>query len=223
VYCERFEDLLVVYDDRLRFIAIKTREQEYGPWRLRDLCASSGAFRSLIRTFKAVQGIEDGREVVLEARLEGALKRDDLIRELATPARRPPSEETISECARLLDERPALVGAFLECVQIEPRMPARELIRDRNLSLLASVAGSMSADDLSDVYDKTIGLLEAAMASELLSNEWPQAIFEPRDPEDAVARLVNSKRLDRDLLDGALAPLSNNGPPLLIGPLDMNC
>jgi hypothetical protein len=161
--------------DELCFMAIKTRNPEYGPWRLRDLCITGGALRSLLRTHRAIEEIHDPRKVVLQARLEGPLRRGDAVQELSPPREGPASPQLVSDCAHLLDEEETVIEPFLERVQVVARMPPRDVIQEKNMSFLRSVAGGMSADGLLAVYEAAIALLEAAMSAELLDAAWPLA------------------------------------------------
>src|SRR6266536_5660975 len=72
IYCEHWEDLLVEYADKLRFVQIKTRDASRGPWKYRYLLDDGGALRSMIRTQRALAGLSEERVVEYDVRLEGA-------------------------------------------------------------------------------------------------------------------------------------------------------
>jgi hypothetical protein len=75
--CEHFEDVAVQLIGGWRLAQIKTRDPELGPWRLSDLLARRGALRALHRTHQALAELDDTDTCRLEARLEGAIARDD--------------------------------------------------------------------------------------------------------------------------------------------------
>lgn len=53
---EHFEDVLVEATNELRFVQIKTRNPDRGPWKFRHLMDDGGALRSLLRTHRALAG-----------------------------------------------------------------------------------------------------------------------------------------------------------------------
>lgn len=220
IYCEHFEDLLIESDEELRFVAIKTRDLAYGPWRLVDLCGPSGAFRSLLRTYRALRGLEDARPIVLEARLEGVLKRGDPAQELRAPRAGDASPELVDKCSELLSCDAAEADDYLRHVRICDGEPAREVIQDRNLRFLRVVAGGMSADSLLQIYGAAIGLIETAMTAQLLEDRWPLAIVVASTREEALAGTAQAKRLDRSTLEEIFAPLRGSDAPLLVGEID---
>ena len=218
VTCEYFEDLLVEEPSRLRFIQIKTRNQDYGPWKLLDLCSKSGALRSLLRTFRALADLSDGRERLFEIRLEGTLARNDLIRRL--PKAGPGSDDDVAravvkamkgDTGIKLNEARALLGHVL----IAPTR-LRESIEDRNFRLLRTVAGHLSADELAAVSTRVIELISSAMEGQLLKDQWPMAALEPDTEDEASKARVAGKRLEPDLLRDAFAPVlrENSGATL---------
>ncbi len=77
--CEHFEDLCIEESEEVRFRQIKTRNPDYGLWRLVDLCGASGALRSLLRSHREPSNVSDPRSFVYEAALEGVLDRNDPI------------------------------------------------------------------------------------------------------------------------------------------------
>lgn len=220
VYCEHFEDVLVESDSVLEFIAIKTRDAADGPWRLSDLCGPHGAFRSLLRTHRALVELDDARQVTLEARLEGALKRGDACEELRAPRGGEAAVDVVAKCAELLSCDQSEAEAFLRQIRIVDGEPPREVIRDRNLRFLRALAGGMSADALAAVHDGVIDLLETAMSAQLLDEQWPQAVVVAPSPKDALAAICLSKRVDREMLDVVFGTLSAEDRPLLIGDID---
>lgn len=215
VYAEYFEDMLVEYEERLRFTQIKTRNANRGPWRYRDLLAEDGALRSLLRTHRSLNGFDDGRRIEYDIRLEGALdRRDSNVQRLIHDAAGP-TLEMGQLCAEQLDIDEAEAQALLERVTIYPDQPPRTLIEGRNRDMLRVVAGHLSANELKDVYDEVIALLKRAMEAGLLENSWPLAVLEPDNEEERVRQLAASKRVDRALLAPVLARLEGGNHRLL--------
>jgi hypothetical protein len=150
VTMEHFEDVLVEGTDDLRFVQIKTRNADQGPWKLRHLLDEGGALRSLLRTHRALGGFNDGRRIVYDIRLEGALARDDPIQRL-TPSGEGPDDAMCQTCVDRLgcdtDEATDLLGRAV----VHAPEPSRELIEDHNLSDLRRAAGHLSANELKQI------------------------------------------------------------------------
>ncbi len=199
ITAEHFEDLLVESEHELRFVQIKTRNTERGPWKFRHLMDDGGALRSLLRTHRALRGLDDGRRLVYDIRLEGALERSDSIRRLAYGAHG--ADEAMSKaCATRLVCDEAEAEDLLSRVVIHAPEPPREFIEDRNLSDLRRAAGHLSANELKSIYEATIGLIETAMRADLLNDNWPGAILEPESSILEVRRRADAKRVDRPRL-----------------------
>lgn len=221
VYCEHFEDLLIEYADRLRFIAIKTRNPEYGPWRLQDLSRASGAFRSLLRTFNAVRDSGDPRPIILEARLEGAIRRGDPLEALKPPRPDPLPNELMEACTKPLGLEKAEVETFLAHVVVQDRAPARDVIRGGNLETFMRLYPRATAEQISAAYDASIALLESAMTADVLADQWPAAVLSSPDTlGEELARRAEAKRLDAMRLATALDGLSGQEATLLTAVLD---
>lgn len=215
VICEHFEDVCVEEDGRVRFCQIKTRNPEYGLWRLADLCSERGAFRSLLRTHRALEGAEDEREFVYEVILEGTLEREDLIRQFP-PAGSGFDDPLAKQVIKLMkphtELRLAEARQFLERVQIRRSHP-RDAIVAINLQVLMKAAPGLSAADLQSVYERTIETICQAMSGSRVQ-EWPAILFAAEQPDAAKASL-KTKRLDQQVLAEVLGPALAGAVPSL--------
>src|SRR5207244_2126852 len=77
-----WEDLLVEYANKLRFVQIKTRDASRGPWKYRHLLDDGGAVRGLLRTHRALAELSEKRAIEYDIRLEGAVDSSDGIRRM---------------------------------------------------------------------------------------------------------------------------------------------
>ncbi len=182
VVLEHFEDIYVELEDQHRFVAIKTRNPELGPWRFRHLLESNGALRSVLRTHRALGSFDDGRRIVYEIRLEGALDRDDEIRHLSRDGSGP-TLTMLDGCVQKLSCTAAEARGMLERVLVAAPGPPRELIEDHNLGVLRHGAGHLPANDLKAAYDGTIDLICRAMAAELLGESWQTIALDEVPPD----------------------------------------
>jgi hypothetical protein len=214
VYCEHWEDLLIQYATRLRFVQIKTRDGGRGPWKYRYLLDDGGALRSLLRTHRALSTLNEQRPIEYDIRLEGAVETGDDIRHLLGGGGGA-TEEMRHQCAGRLEIDAAEAEAILTRVTVWPNQAPRALIEAQNRDLLRPVAGQLSANELKDIYDETIELVKRAMTAELLADSWPQAILEPASGAEAAADRARAKRLDRELLRPALERLTGGDRQLL--------
>jgi hypothetical protein len=215
VICEHFEDLCVEASEVVALRQIKTRNLDYGLWRLADLCAERGAFRSLLRSHRSLKEVNDDREFLYEAVLEGALKRDDPICQF--PPRGDVVDDTlakwvIKEMKPHTELRLAEAREFLARVRILPAAQ-RDSIVALNRELLASAAGYLPAAELAKIYDDVIEVICQAMSGTRLPN-WPEILF-MRVGGDESKNAVERKRLDQSSLREPLERvLSGNGATL---------
>jgi len=214
VICEHIEDVCIEEDERVRFQQIKTRNPDYGLWRLRDLCAERGAFRSLLRTHRAVSDVEDDREFVYEAVLEGALERNDPIRQFPPEGDGVVDDDLARQVLKLMKgHTPLRLGEarqFLARIRILTSA-SRDSIAALNFQQLMGVAGDLPASELKEIYDRCIERISQAMSGTLLS-EWPQILF---DADDSQQSSVEAKRLEQGAIAALLgAVLSGTAPAL---------
>lgn len=179
VYCEHWEDLLIEYADRLRFVQIKTRNPSRGPWRYRHLLDQGGPLRGLLRTHRALTAINDSRGIDYEIRLEEAVDSTDqeITRLLINGDG--PNDGMCATCSERLGIEEAEAAALLVRVTVRPNAPPRGLIEATNRDTLRLIAGHLSANELNRIYAAVIDLIRRAMEADLLADAWPQAILEP--------------------------------------------
>jgi hypothetical protein len=214
VVAEHFEDVLVETGDELRFVQIKTRNPDRGPWKFRHLMDAGGALRSLLRTHRALSDFDDGRRVVYDIRLEGALERGDQINRLV-PGGAGADDGMCETCARTLEYDESEATAVLARVVVHAGEPPREFIEDRNLSDLRRAAGHLSANELKEIYEAGIDLIEQAMRAELLADAWPIAILDLKTAEEEARQRAAAKQIDRERLVPILGRLDGSDRALL--------
>lgn len=214
IYCEHWEDVLIEFADRLRFVQIKTRDAGRGPWRYRHLMDEGGALRSLLRTHRALEALGESRPVEYEVCLEGAVESGDEINRLLISGDGP-DDAMCETCARRLEINLDEARALLARVRVTPNYPPRTLINARNRDLLRLQAGYLSADELNAIYDDAVALIKLAMEAELLADAWPEAIIAPTSPAEEAERRAAAKRLDRERLQPVLSRLEDIGQRLL--------
>ena len=213
VVCEHFEDVAVELIGGWRLVQIKTRDPELGPWRLSDLLARRGALRALHRTHQALAELDGTDTCRLEARLEGAIARDDDARRL-TPLGGGATSAIAVRCAERLEIDEDEAREFLGRVTVVDREPARELIQAVNLDLLSKAAPALTGQELRDTYKRVFERIETAMEGRLLADEFPAALVQPATAGEAAAALVRAKRLDFDTLVALFGAL--HAPPVLL-------
>lgn len=218
VICEHIEDVCIEEADRFVLRQIKTRNPDYGGWRLTDLCLSSGALRSIVRAHRAIKDVEDDRNAVYEIQLEGFLARGDLIRNLSRPEPAP-DEEVAKAVVKAFKDTDKL--ALKEAREIASRLVVftanqREVIVAANHRLLAALAGHLPANELSEIYDRVVELICKAMEGTLAGDKWPKVLFAAdRGAADGVD--LADKCLDAETLCGPLKPAVTGQLPALAG------
>jgi hypothetical protein len=223
VVCEQFEDLMIDESKILRFIQIKTRNADYGPWRFKDLCRPNpGALVSVLRTHRSLVDLDDPRQVIYEVRLEGILDRKDPISRLA-PDGQGADEQMARDMKKALRETHDLgiaeARALLSRVLVRT-VVTRETIDAKNLQMLAALAGDRPANELRRVYQQVIELICSAMEGKLGGDEWPRILFEANDSDEEMAARLEKKTLDTARLTEAFSTLLGEGAPA-ITPADL--
>ena len=218
VICEHFEDLMVEEPEALRFAQIKTRNLDYGPWRFKDLCRPNpGALVSLLRTHRAITGLEEQRRIIYEVRLEGVIDRRDPISKLL-PGGEGADEQMARDLKKALKETHKLGIAeareFLSRVLVRT-VDTRETIAAKNLLALGALAGDRSVNELKRVYDHAIELICSAMEGKLGKDEWPTVLFEADDSDEERAARLAAKTLDKPRLKEVFEPLLGDDVPAI--------
>jgi len=212
---ERIEDLLVEERNLLRFVQIKTRNAGYGAFTYADLLGDTGALRSVLRTHTALGNFSDGREIAYEIWLERGAKRSNPIENLLRPHGTGADEEMIETCAKRLKIDLSVAAEMLGRVIVRPSLPPRELIRDSNIRNLQRYARHVTGDVAEKVYDKVIGLVEAAMRADLLASEWPTCLLVADTVEEDLAQRIAAKRLTSAILQPLLQDIEGGNGTVL--------
>jgi hypothetical protein len=212
---EHFEDLAIELDAKWRMTQIKTRDPERGPWELTDLLSSSGgAFRSVLRSHRALAEAGVDKQVEYEVRLEGAIKRGDPAEEF-TVGSGGLTQPTRERCATRLGLTESEKGELLDNITVRPRQASRETIVASNLRLLGIAGRHLSHEALEEMYRRVVARIEQAMKAELLEQEWPSVLFEPDNADAALAARVEAKRLDKGILVPLFEGLGEPESPIL--------
>ncbi len=211
VIAEHIEDIAVKQDGSWRFIQIKTRNPERGPWRLSHLLSDGGALHSLLRSHRVLDGIDCTLEVFLEGPIDG---KDRLSRftEHASPERQ--------ECIEAIAEKLGLIepqlSDFVGRVRVFAGLPNRTLIEADNLGFLGRAAPDLSYAELADIHGRIVEAVCEAMASGDTSSHYPRAFIEPETiPDDDTRALVARKCLTRERLAPMCARLASRPRPLI--------
>ncbi|MDP9224962.1 MAG: hypothetical protein M3P18_14180, partial [Actinomycetota bacterium] len=156
----------------------------------------------------------DGRRIVYDIRLEGALTRGDAINRL-TPSGDGLDQSISDTCATGLGCDVAEATDVLARVVVHGSEPPREFIEDRNLGDLRRAAGYLSANELKEVYEAAISLIDEAMRAALLADSWPRAILEPDSQVQEMRERAEAKRIDRSRLALILGRLDGSDRALM--------
>lgn len=208
IYAEHIEDVALDCGLRWRFLQIKTRDGDRGPWKLSDITASGGAIHSLWRAFGAV-GPETA--ATYELHLEGHAVSKDLIDNLRTPEGRTDA----ALVARIQDA----VGCDEETARtftsrmVVTTAPVRSSIEAHNLRLLGDQAPALTESEKHTIYDRVIGAITLAMTAGRLGSDWPQQLLTPGD--GSAASVLESKRITRAAAQSLFTGLSGHARPLL--------
>lgn len=210
VIAEHVEDIVVLQEGTWRFIQIKTRNPELGPWRLADLVAENGGLRSLLRTHRLVQNIP----ATLELFLEGPLLRTDPAWSFVEK----PDELDDHLCERVaiaLDLKEQEPGEFLRRVKVRHNCSSRQTIVAVNLRRLGVLNRSLNMSELESIHDAIVGEIYKAMNLERLGERWPQYVVDPQTRTQAMEPVYQAKCLTQRKLSPLVARLNTPSKPLL--------
>jgi hypothetical protein len=208
---EHLEDVAVEFTDGWRFLQIKTRDLERGPWRIADLSCKGGALWSALRTHRAL-GLCRG---YLEIHLEGVADRKDPIRWLIRADNVPIDVDLVSAVEKDLKIDESECRALLARLRLIPSHPGREFIQAQNLRMLGSQARHLPAATIEDIYDRILALIFTAMQARLLPKNWKSTYMERGMLRGSARERFAQKRLGRDSFASIIAPIVTPPQPLL--------
>lgn len=190
---EHFEDVAISHENaEWSFLQIKTRDAGQGPWRLTDVIGADGAFRSLLRTYRALAS--SGVTMTLVACLEGAIATgDDLLRFAGAACT---DEDVIRRVRERLELSAAEVASFVPLLRVLPESPM-SAIDAVNVRRLAACMPSHAASDIESAYGRVLALIQSGMEAALHGADWPLGSVSPGS--SAPAR-VEGKIIDRGRL-----------------------
>lgn len=183
VTLEHIEDIVVEHTDHWRFIQVKTRDPEIGPWRLVDLLSDSGALNSLFRSYSILKGVT----CRFEAHLEGSIKRGDPLFQITE--KKTLDGALLGRISRTLGCSTKECRRFLNLVTVVPARAPRENVVDRNLGLLARAFPQTTSGTLNTAHQAMIATIQNAMSAQVFGDRWPEMIIgrlrSPRDVFEA--------------------------------------
>jgi len=209
---EHLEDIALECRSSWRFLQIKTRNAELGPWKLSDLTAANGGLRSLLRTFDLVRTML--RKPTLELYLEGAVHSTNEIQSLITEEGRR-EKGAIRSVAKPLNLDPQACGEFLDCVRLTHSLPGRSTITACNLRLLGGHAPAITINALEQIYDEVIQLVTTAMRAALLDRDWIVNTLSTKSPSAAAQQRFLKKQITRSHLGAITDAIRSQPLPLL--------
>ena len=212
VIAEHIEDLVLHSHSGWRFLQIKTRNPERGPWKLTDLTSSSGALQSLARSYNALRQVD--ALMTFELYLEGAVNPKNDIQLLLTPEGRK-DPKLIKIVASALKLSKSICRDFLGSVRVTHSLPARGVIDAWNIRLLGAQAGHLSAAVLEETYGRVVAATENAMRAAVLPPDWRTIFCASLPPPDAVKQRFMKKRLTKDALKPLFGRITSPPTPLL--------
>lgn len=211
VYAEFHEDIAVQNTDgSWRFLQVKTRDGELGPWRLRHLLEDGGALRSLFQTWAVAS--EHLVEFTLEAVLEGPVLRTDPLSTLLRGE--PPGEEAVERIGDGLGCSGEQLSSFLKHLRIKAQVPSRATIEGVNRDVLGRVYPSATWDQLSGTNDRFASAIYDAMRVTREGRVYPECLF---DETPDVVKSIRGKRLTKSELEPFVAALAVPTLPVLRG------
>ncbi len=210
VIAEHIEDVAVQSGHSWRFIQIKTRDLQRGPWRISHLVAEKGAFRSLLRSHHALTEIP----CTLEAFLEGPVDRKDPLSRFDDRG-----SPEFSECVQEIRTKLGLDGleltSFVDRLRVRANLPHREYVESYNLDFLGRAAPDLSNAELRHIHKELVEAICVAMAGDQTFVHYPRSVVEPETVPTGSRAIVDGKRLTKERLEGMCARLAARARPLL--------
>jgi hypothetical protein len=146
--------------------------------------------------------------------LEGVLKPRDGIQALAGEA--PHQDAALVERIRSrLDVDGKVVRDFLGKFRLRANQPSREAIAARNIRYLGRLAPDLRYSEVETIHEKVVQKIEAAMAAELLGDDWPRMVIAAADATSEAINKIEKKRLTAEQLRPLVPSLVGPGKALL--------
>ena len=164
VVCERVEDLVVVYRDRLVFAQLKTKEK--GSWSASNVCDKGHGIDSLVRTYNALSSSTLGPLASLELWLEGsAAAASSTTKFFANPTQ---AEQVVRKRIEKLSATKSFnVDDFLRRLSIRPQQPSQAHIDAVILQHIGALWPAMTTPERNSLYDTLLQHAEKAQANDL--------------------------------------------------------
>jgi len=210
VVAEHVEDIAVQFNAGWRFLQIKTRDVEKGPWTLSDITAKGGGLHSLLRSYRSLGSLP----ATLELHVEGVVQRKDLLQKLLTESGQ--CDVTLLEkLEKSLKIDSAECRDFVKRLRIVHSYPTRETIRAQNTRLLVNHAGHLAASTLDEIYDRMLMLIYASMQAKVLPHNWKSAFLTRGVLRGKAQELFLQKQLLREHFKTIVQPITVAPQPLL--------
>lgn len=212
---EHLEDVAIESSSGWRFIQVKSRDPERGPWKLSDLTGDGGALRSLLRTYREV----DRLDASLEISVEGALRRQNPIEHLTSDGDRADAKlvEGVSKALEL-DKNDTV--EFLSRVSLSNSPPPRAFAEQANLILLHQQDPAADHETVVSRHEVLVAEIERAMRADPLGGDFPKHVTHPALRTSQTEELLAAKQLTRDRLRELIPDLEEEPKSLLIRAVD---
>lgn len=206
VVCERVEDQVVVYADRLHFQQVKTRDR--GVWTPAKVCEAGGGLDSLVRAYKLVRATGYLEMAWFELLLEGpATEQSDGVAFFANPSR---ASTKVRDRLRAHGLPAECVDDFLSRLRLHTGRPSRDTIDSVNLCALACLAPGQPMTIVLAAYEELLTVAETAQSAELslARAQWQEVIATLLPARDSLSAL-GRQLLTREQLLSLLPLLSD--------------
>ena len=207
---EHLEDMALEYEDRWRFLQIKSRNPERGTWRLSHLLVPGAALRTLFATYKQLPEAHISLELVLE----GAVKSGDPLENLRKGEDHAQAD-LLAAVSEKLEIGIGQARRFLEKVFLVTPPPPREYIRAENLNLLHEQNPKLDRATVEAVYSRFLEEIEKAMRAARLGSEWPSYVVHPEILPSEAEQKMQRKRLTKAYLEECAGPIKSKAKYLL--------
>ncbi|MEU1965879.1 dsDNA nuclease domain-containing protein [Micromonospora sediminicola] len=162
VLCERVEDIVLVYPDRIRFLQLKTRDR--GSWSANVMCDQGHGIDALTRSYAAAKDAGVEGFSTFELWLEGP-EADSASTAAFVKSPSSASAELRRKISRF-HLRQGEMDDFLARLVIRPKQPPQSHIDAVVLQELGALWTGLSSVELSYIYDLLLSAAESAQAAE---------------------------------------------------------